>query len=251
MKIKHYYFFDREQAMEALNADNWDMLRLDDKPGPFSIEREISDYEKNCLRCVEYKEAAENIVRIWNEYKLGKRLVSLGCGKGILEWHIKKLMPELYVKCTDYAKESLKLLEKVFIEGNEFEAFDMLNAGDYSELKQNETLLMYRVSTEFSLEQWKEVFEKLYGGGIQNIIFVPTEVLTLSIAMNEKKNQLANWIKRRRNTFCGWMYSKEEFKKMFKGAGGKIKYKISHCEKLNDTEIWLLTREKEKIWELE
>lgn len=239
MKIKHYYYFDRKQAMKTLNAENWDVLRVDEKPGPFSIERTIDDYEKNCIRCVEYKKAAEIIARMWTEYRLGERLVSLGCGKGILEWHIKKLMPELYIKCTDYAKESLKLLEKVFAECNEFEAFDMLKADDYAGLKQDETLLMYRVSTEFTLEQWKEVFEKLYGGGIQNIIFVPAEILTFPIAVNEKKNQLANWVKHRKNTFCGWMYSIKEFKKMF-----ELKYEVTYCEKLSNTEIWLLTREK-------
>lgn len=244
MKIRHYYFFGREKAMDTLSAENWDELRLDEKPGPFSIERNIDDYEKNCTLSVEYYEAAEAIVRLWDEYKLGKRLVSLGCGKGIVEWHIKKLMPELYIKCTDYATESLELLKKVFVECDEFKKFDMLSTDDYKELRQDEALLMYRVSTEFSFEQWKEVFEKLYEGGVQNIIFVPTEVLNFSIAINEKKNHLANWVKHRKNTFCGWMYSRKEFEKIFRGINGKLKYEIVHCEMVNDTEIWLMTRVK-------
>lgn len=171
MKIRHYYFFDREKAMDTLSAENWDKLRLDEKPGPFSIERNIDDYERNCTISVGYHEAAEAIVRLWDEYKLGKRLVSFGCGKGIVEWHIKKLMPELYIKCTDYATESLELLKKVFVECDEFKKFDMLSTDDYKELRQDEALLMYRVSTEFSFEQWKEVFERLYRGGRSKYYF--------------------------------------------------------------------------------
>ena len=49
MKIRHYYFFGREKAMDTLSAENWDELRLDEKPGPFSIERNIDDYEKIAL----------------------------------------------------------------------------------------------------------------------------------------------------------------------------------------------------------
>lgn len=237
MKIRHYYFFGKKQTMETLNAENWDRLRLDNELGPFSIERKIDDYEKNCILSVEYRKMAEIISGIWKEYNLGERLVSLGCGKGIVEWHIKKLMPNLYIKCTDYTKESLRLLEKVFIKCDEFESFDLLSADDYKNLKQDETLLMYRISTEFSIEQWETIFERLYEEGIQNIIFVPAEVLTVSIAINEKKNQFVNWVKHRKNTFCGWMYSKNEYGKMLKET-----YKIAYCERINNTEIWLLRR---------
>lgn len=246
MKIKHYYSFDEKDSgkkeLDELNSSNWDMLRINKEASPFAIEREIGDYEKNCNSCLEYREAAEIICRLWNDYKLGKRLVSLGCGKGIEEWHIKRLMPELYVKCTDYTRESLKLLEKVFVACDEFGIFDMLEEDDYGSLEQDDTLLMYRVSTEFSIYQWKEIFDKLYRRGVKYVVFVPAEILTLRIAINEKKMQFCNWLKHRKNTFSGWMYSKRDYIRIFGGTGNKPEYQIVYCEKLGNTEIMLLQR---------
>lgn len=246
MKIKHYYFFDEKDSdkkqFEELNASNWDILRTNKRGGSFAVEREISDYERNCNSCLEYKEAAKIICKLLNDYGLKRRIVSLGCGKGIIEWHIKKLMPELYVKCTDYTSESLKLLEKVFIACDEFGIFDMLEKDDYKKLEQDDIMLMYRVSTEFSIYQWKAIFDKLHQRGIEYIVFVPAEILTLQIAINEKKVQFCNWLKHRKNTFSGWMYSKNEYVKIFAGTDNKSKYEIAYCEKLGNTEIMLLQR---------
>lgn len=247
MKIKHYYAFEEKDSgqkhLDELNASNWDILRTNKEASPFAIEREISDYERNCNSCLEYKEAAKIICKLLNDYQLKKRIVSLGCGKGIIEWHIKQLIPEVYMKCTDYTRESMKLLEKVFTSCNEFGIFDMLNKDNYKHLEQNDILLMYRVSTEFSIDQWKAIFDYLYQeGGTEYVIFVPTEILTLRIAINEKKVQFYNWLKHRKNTFSGWMYSKKEYVKIFAGTDNKLKYEIVCCEKLGNTEIMLLQR---------
>lgn len=242
MKVRHYYNFERNDFKE-LNKSKWDMLRTEKVSGPFSIERVCDKYENNCEASLEYKEAAREICEIIAGYKSnGKRLVSLGCGKGIVEWHIKKMMPNLYLKCTDYAREGLELLEKVFVECDEFCVFDMLKSEDYKVLKKDDIVLMYRISTEFTLSQWKSIFSRLYDVGIDNIIFVPTEIMTIRIALNEKKRQFMNWIRGKENTFCGWLYSYDEYPKIFRGIDGKAKYEIVTQKRIKDTIVFELRK---------
>ena len=246
MKIKHYYAFDKEiqqeNDFEKLNSANWDILRTDNAPGPFSIEKEISAFEENCKVSSNYKEAADVICRLIKEHNLGNRLVSLGCGKGIVEWHIKKNMPELHVKCTDYAQKGIEQLSKVFVDCDEFGTFDML-LGDYGEwAKTGDILLMYRVSTEFSAEQWQSIFDRIYNSKINYIIFVPAELMTLGIAIGEKGRLLFNLLSGKKVTFCGWMYSQKEYVRFFGGKDGKPKYRIIALEKYKDTGAFALQR---------
>lgn len=246
MKIKHYYAFEeklkKENDFEKLNSANWDILRTDNIPGPFAIERNINDFEENCRTSSDYQEAAEIICRLIKDHNLGDRLVSLGCGKGIVEWHIKQIMPDLYVECTDYAQKGIEQLAKVFVDCDEFGTFDMLS-GDYGTWqKTGDILLMYRVSTEFSEEQWQSVFDRIYHAGINHIIFVPTEIMTLKLAIYEKARFLLNLVSGKKNTFCGWMYSRREFFRLFGGKDGRLKYRTMVLESFQDTGIFVMER---------
>lgn len=217
MRIKHYYYFEEIQSKMSgrkINAQNWDVLRSDEKKSPFAIERTAEEYEENCRKSVEYEKAATILCELISSYENNK-LVSLGCGKGILEWYIKKKLPDLKIECTDYAEKSVELLRNVFTECNNISVFDMIN-GDYEKWK-GTTVLLYRVSTEFTLKEWKMIFDKIYYAGIENVIFVPTELLTFRIMREEKIRKFMNLLKGNPTIFCGWMYSKNEFMKMFRG----------------------------------
>ena len=87
---KHYYYFgeDVQSKMKgnALNEQNWDILRTDEYDSPFSIEKSIEAYESNCMNQLSYEKAARIIVDELEKRGLSKyRLISLGAGKGILE----------------------------------------------------------------------------------------------------------------------------------------------------------------------
>lgn len=246
MKIKHYFAFEEKYSrndFKKLSAANWDILRTDDVPGPFSIEKEINAFEENCKTVADYRETAEIICGLIKEHKMGNRLVSLGCGKGVAEYHIKKIMPWLHVMCTDYAQKGIEQLAKVFIDCDEFGTFDMLS-GDYVAWggKTGSILLMYRVSTEFSIEQWRSIFDRIYNANIEYVIFVPAEIMTLWIALKEKVMLLYNILSGKKVTFCGWMYSLSDFFRFFNGKGDKPKYQIIALEKYKDTGIFVLQR---------
>ena len=215
MRIKHYYYFgntvQKELNGNILNENNWDVLRMQGDKA-FALENDIREYERNCQQAIEYKEAAKKLVKILKKNNIN-RVVSLGVGKGILEWHIKNQMPEVYMICTDYATEGIEQLKKVFPKCDEILRYDMLK-GDYS-VWENTLVLMYRISTEFTKREWMDVFFRMHKGGIKRIIFVPTELLTLKIMIKEIGRHFFNRFCGRKDIMCGWMYSRKEFLDIF------------------------------------
>ncbi len=246
MKQKHYYTFDKsiqeKLSNNGLNKSGWDILRNSEDNGDFSIEKTVEAYEENCRKQPGYAEAAKIIIDLIKENDLVSHgIVSVGVGKGILEWHLKQICPEVRVECTDYTKDALEKLGTVLKNVDGIYEFDMIN-GDYAAFQAGSVVLMYRVSTEFDRKQWDSVFAKMHEAGIENIIYVPTEVASLRHMMSEKKNHIKNVLRGRKDTFCGWLYSENEFKNMFSGKGSKPIYNIVKAVNLNDTCVYLLKK---------
>ena len=119
MKIKHYFAFEKELSQkfcdDMLNEKNWDILRMDERDSAFAIEKDIESYEQNCRNAQSYKNAAQKICDILRQENLiNKRIISLGAGKGILEWHLKKKhariiyrMYRLYIECGRTTKKGI------------------------------------------------------------------------------------------------------------------------------------------------
>ena len=63
MKGKHYYIFETEiqnkMIGNSLCRENWEILRNDSKPGPFSIEKDALSYENNNTNNSSTKEIAK------------------------------------------------------------------------------------------------------------------------------------------------------------------------------------------------
>lgn len=226
---------------DSLDMDNWETLRTYEDGGPFSIERTRKSWVNNCENKVDYRNVAAKVVDLLKDNGW-KKVTSLGVGKGILEYHLKKMMPTLEVVCTDYTKSSLEALSKLFVECSRFQTFDMLQ-DDYSLLKESDVVIIYRLSTEFTKEQWKDLFSKMYVSRVENIIFIPTELLSIRICIDEKVRYFLNVLQHRRNTFCGWMYTRKEFLKIFKGNDVLTpSYCVVKSISYEDTEIFELKR---------
>ena len=75
MKTKHYAIFSNELMSkftgDSLNQNNWDILRTDEKQTPFSFEKNIDDFEKNCLARTDYEIVAKCIIDIIKKGMLG------------------------------------------------------------------------------------------------------------------------------------------------------------------------------------
>lgn len=243
MAIKHYYYFGEYHSNSwnggKLDREKWEELRNNGEDSNFALSESQSEYEKNCQDAIVYKEAAKILndeieSRRWQD----RRIISLGAGTGVLEWHLKQLNPKLHVECTDYTITTMDRLKKVFPGLDDAYEFDMLE-GDYSAFDSDSILVFHRLSAEFDKEQWKNVFSKLKNAGLNDIIYTPCEVLNPIIALKEILIHIRNRIKGHRDTFCGWMYSEKELLDIFDKGG----YAVDTSLKLGITKAYFLRRQ--------
>lgn len=245
MKIRYYYAFGNKIAKSMnsnkLDINAWEFLRKEYKDSrDFSIEETRKEWIQNCIHKNDYQKAARIICYIISGHNWEK-IVSLGVGKGILEYHLKKNISTLNIKCTDYTPDSLRLLSSVFTECDRFSVFNMLS-DNYNEFENEDAVIIYRLSTEFSKRQWQEIFKKLYNSNIRNVLYIPTEILNLSMIVDEKRKFLTNILEGKKNTFCGWMYTRKEFETFFFGKRKDNLYTIVHAYKLGNSAIFELER---------
>lgn len=210
MPTKHYFLFNNSKPMSHLDKETWDSLRTGTENPAFQFEQTLEEYEANCARRTDCREVAEVIrdavLSIGAEVSA---VVSLGAGKGIVEWHLKKLLPSLPLICTDYAESGVASLRRLFRTCDKVMAFDMLR-GDYSVFGKDAVLLMNRVSTEFTPTEWSQIFKSCKSAGIKYILFIPTELASIRLKVMETLRHFARKVLRRRDTFCGWLYSQRE-----------------------------------------
>lgn len=134
MRIKHYYYFDSATANGfeggQLDSNKWDDLRTAEVSGPFSIEKDRKTYVSNCELCNKEKRYASEICK---KLHAGDNIVSLGIGKGILEYHIKKENPEIHIYGSDYTQKGINLLFRVADQFDALFLFDIVN-DDFNKL---------------------------------------------------------------------------------------------------------------------
>lgn len=249
MIIKHYYSFGEKINNEidrngggGLTQSDWDLLRTESGDKAFAfVEKDKEAYAGMCAERMDYRNMAQEILEIMERNGVRDNIVSLGCGKGILEWNIKNLKPGLHIECTDYTTKGINLLKQVFPECDAIYEFDMLNTDHYKRINQEDpAVLLYRVSTEFDFQTWKGIFRDIFQNGLRHIIFVPTEICTVRIALIEMESYIYHLLKEKgkvRNVFCGYMYSRKTFEKMWKNYFKIIEAKVS-----GNTMIYLLER---------
>lgn len=230
MKVKHYATIKTDLGSDKLDKEAWERLRMDTSESAYCIEDSVDLYEQNCKKYSIYCNSAKTICKILKQNNC-RHIITVGTGKGILEWYIKKYMPDLYVECTDYAEETIDKLKKVFADCDDLHAFDMLE-GDYGSFNKEAFVIFFRVSTELNYKQWRQCFKKMHDAGIRNIIFVPDEIASVSVAKREITTHMKNRLKKKKDTFCGWIYSADEYRKLFQKSGyqavKKVKSDILH-----------------------
>ena len=236
MPTKHYFVFTNSESMSHLNKEAWDSLRMGTGNPAFQFEATLEEYETNCTRRTDCREMAKAIRDAILSIGAGvSSVVSLGAGKGIVEWHLKKLLPSLPMICTDYAESGVASLRQLFPACDKVMVFDMLK-GDYSVFGKDAVLLMNRVSTEFSPSEWMQIFRLCKSSGIKYILFIPTELASIWLKTMETLRHLARRVLRRRDTFCGWLYSQREFDRLVSDQ-----YKIEEATKIGDSAIYKLS----------
>ena len=245
MKIKHYADFGAKMNSkigEELSKSAWELLRIGGKDKYFSFtEKDKDEYKKMCYERKDYRNAARKILEILKCHNIQAGVVSVGCGKGILEWNLKNLKPELHISCTDYTEKSLECLRGFFPECDDIYTMDMRSAKAYRKIaKKKQIVLFYRVSTEADFATWKSIFYKMFTEGVKYIIFVPAEFCTFHMVVDNYKNAIINLVRKKKESkkiFCGYIYSKRTSERMWKKY-----YMIKDARPIGDTMIFLLER---------
>lgn len=237
MPAKHYYIFNSPRSMFSLDKEGWDLLRTGTDNPAFQFETTQADYEANCVKRADCHEVAKTIKLLIKSLDANvSSVISLGAGKGIVEWHLKKLLPDMPLICTDYAESGVASLRRLFRACDRVMVFDMLK-GDYSAFGEDAILLMNRVSTEFTSTEWQQIFRACKASGIKRILFMPTELASIRLKVMETLRHFVRKILGRRDTFCGWLYSKRELESLMSKC-----YNIEKCVGIENSALYLLSR---------
>ena len=223
LTIKHYYafgettYFLKDKKLDSL--ESWDVLRTGHPH--FSISEDREEWLKACeLETTKDGQdsnlikRAKSITEILNCLKI-KTVFSVGVGGAALEYQIKKIKPEIELICSEGSKVNAKLLKKVFCECDSIVLFD-ITSKDWSATwrsieAKDQLCLIYRLDASFTDAQWREVFQNLFNSGVQNILYIPTNFLTVLSFLTRMRQRLFWAVSRQPISFAGYLRTKKTF----------------------------------------
>ena len=239
--LKHYYYFGpvREKVGHTLDSDSWDSLRVLTDDPHFSIPDSRDSFGLTAEK-VYNQDIVQQIVLLIKARKY-KRVISFGVGRAFLEYNIKRVLPEVHLSCLDYSPKAIERLKQVFPECDEIGCFDM-RTDIYIKYSEPDTLfLFYRISTEFSNDEWERIFGRLYDDNILSVLFVPTEVAnTWDIIKNLLRRTLYQ-LQNKDVTFAGYIRNRESLEQLY-----SPKYKVKLESELGNLRGFLLERQQVK-----
>lgn len=226
-KIKHYINMGGGRTLNGNSKEQWEALRASKRNKAYCIESDIDSYEENCKQNLESERVAKILDKV-----LGCRdwhIVSIGVGKANLEWHLKRLNPKLHLCCADYTGQALLELQKVFTSCDSFLEFDMLK-DDWEKINKFDFVLLNRVNTEFTFNEWREIYRRMAINKVRRVIFIPCGFGSIHEFYTNLKNMF-----NKKAVKISWCYTEYEFLKMWKKHYRVVK-KIS----FNDSAVYFL-----------
>lgn len=194
LTIKHYYPFDGEVSLAdgKLNSPQlWSALR--NSHPHFVLERKREGWLKQCELGKDkdgqdgyLPERAATIAMILKKNGITS-LYSIGVGEACLEYHIKKIYPELNLFVSEYIDNNVEVLKQVFKESRGVFKFDALK-DDWSRFSDdhNACVLLFRLEDNFTDDELRKIFEKMYQAQVANVIYVPGLFLSVKFLIFEK-----------------------------------------------------------------
>lgn len=236
LTIKHYYYFGANSEVigeRLVNRNSWDQLRVhgDDPQCAFVLPKDHALWEERCQRDNLLQKRAEAIGRI-----LGSgfdRIHSYGVGCAYLEFLIKKNNPAISIRCSDYTPQAIERLKILFPEA-EVICFNMLE-DSWQNFNSRCLHLFHRVDPELSNKEWLSVFEKMSRAGVQHVLFVPSEFLTLKRIIIQKIKYVIFRLLGRKMTWAGYLRNYDQFKALIEPF-----YTIKDIKNIGDLKGFLL-----------
>ena len=221
--MKHYHVFSsgvvktrfKEEKLDS--PESWDMLRTTDPL--FTIADTRDEWIEVSTQAVRKdgqdvhlaKRAREIAEILWA--KNISTVFSTGSGGAGLEYLLYSVFPELKILCSEYAPATVSALKKVFLEAEDIILFDIKESNwnvvtERMDAK-NTLCLMYRLDAQFTDNEWKEIFTRLAGAGVVQVLFIPTGFLTMKGLLSRLRSRITWFLKRRPMVFSGYLRTKE------------------------------------------
>lgn len=203
MQIKHFSIFQNNSS-----ELNWENLRNDSEEKHYFIPYSKKDY----LSKVETDDPSLSTKIILQEIERInlKNIFSIGSGIASQEYQLKKFS-DCSVVVTDSNSSILRIKRfDIFDDAFIFDA-----SSDTLPVNGNWIMLFHRIDTEFNDNQLTSLFAKCHNSGINNICFVPAELISLRLIIAEIKVFIVSIIKRKPRIFCGYARSFNSFKKIW------------------------------------
>lgn len=184
-----------------LTAEAWDAMRTDSADTVFSIPATRELWVAKAMRNREVQPRAAAIVRMARELGVSG-ITSCGVGGAWLEYHIKRLAPELRLTIGDFAPMGVERLRRFFVECDEIRQFDMLQSPWHDD---GSLLLLHRVDTDFDNRQWHGIFRRTAAAGISRVLFLPSMILSRREAILHVLRSMRIRLLGIGLVFCGWL----------------------------------------------
>ncbi len=235
LTIAHRYPFTGVRFADGTLAspDAWDQLRGSDPDFGFGGSREAWLARTRAFPSLARQ--ATEIVALLRRWGV-TRMASVGVGTAVLEYHIQTQDPELLLRCGDYAPASLEMLRRCFTECRSIEVMD-LRDNRWVQDPGHEVVLLNRVDTELTDDEWRGVFGDLHARGVARILMIPCGLLTAAALARELRTIVRSRLRRHPLTKAGYFRTEGRMQQLFNA--GYARTSVHHA---GDLPIWVLER---------
>ncbi len=216
--LRHYYAFPPGTAPKGgslLSPSAWDQVRTaapSETNKDFSFPQSRADWVKLAEASEDARASAATVASL---VKRGgyTSILSVGVGRALLEYHLKRSLPQVPLTCTEYAPASVTRLREFFAECDSVEFLDLLAPWQAKDAKC--LILLNRVDTELSDEQWSIAFGRMAEAGVSEIIVVATGFLTPRTFGSEMATRLRCRLRGQTPTFAGYLRTRARFRELW------------------------------------
>jgi hypothetical protein len=221
--IVHRFDFGADRSLvgdDLVRPEAWDALRTQ-TDGPFALPTDRESLERTADARPEIRVRMEFVAR-WIDKSGARSVASYGAGVALPELWLKRLRPDLELKLTDYAPETVErlaaLLPDVAVLRHDLLAQPPLDADLH---------LFHRIDTEFTNRQWRDILSRFARA---RVLVVATEIIDLRRVLAE----IRNWPRTRHATRAGWIRTRAAFEGLWEPT-----HQIERLQ-LGDLEGWAL-----------
>jgi hypothetical protein len=206
MKIKHHTLISKNNISD--NKLDWNKLRSSSSEVDYFIPKQKDNYIKLIESLGPPNPLLFNHLKNYIKTENIKRVISIGAGRSVLEYHLKKeLNLEIIVTDSDKSINILKdykIFDNVYLLDPSIDIFPFKVTNDT-------IFLLSRIDTEFDDIQLKNLFKILSINNVKHISFIPASILNYKTLLVEFKILIISIIFKRYRIFCGYSRTKSTF----------------------------------------